>query len=203
MRKCLLEPTAEHARAAALLKKAAEALISDEREVAAVLLREADLPAILDHLVRLIGPMSEEVHRSVQRPRVLPASERDPVRMPPPSVEWQIYARDGWRCRFCDMKVISRRARAVLVREFPGECRWAGPEYERHAALNALASSLDHVVPHSRGGVNREENFVTACYGCQFGRGEWLLNESELTDPRDRPPIVDEWDGLCSLEGFK
>ena len=203
MRRCLLKSTAAHAEAADFLKEAAEALIADNRGVAAGLLREADLPSIREHIVRLVGKMTPEVHRSIQRPRTIPPDQRHPHRMPPPSVEWQIYKRDGWRCRFCDMKVISRKARSALIQQFPAECRWTAPEYDRHPALYALASSLDHVLPHSRGGINCEENFVTACYGCQFGRGQWLLEEVELTDPRNRPPIVDEWDGLYGLEGFQ
>ncbi|WP_425342692.1 HNH endonuclease [Piscinibacter koreensis] len=62
-----------------------------------------------------------------------------------------------------------------------------------------MAASLDHVVPHSRGGTHELSNLVTACYCCQFGRGEWTLAESELADPRHREPIVDGWDGLDRL----
>ncbi len=65
-----------------------------------------------------------------------------------------------------------------------------------------MASSLDHVVPHGRGGKNEDSNFVTACYCCQFGRGEWTLEEAELEDPRLREPVRDGWDGLSRLVAY-
>jgi 5-methylcytosine-specific restriction endonuclease McrA len=74
-------------------------------------------------------------------------------------------------------------------------------EYQRHAALYAMASSLDHIVPHGgRGGRLAYDNFVTACYCCQFGRGEWTLEESGLNNPMLRSPVVDAWDGLSRLD---
>lgn len=202
MRQCLLEPTKKHAEAAGLLASAADALLSGDQISAAQLLVLADFPSVNQHVLRLVSKLTPEVHRSTRRPVPIRKDERDPTRMPPLSVEWQIYERDGWRCRFCGMKVISRKARGVFVSLFPKETRWEAPEFERHFALYALASSLDHVVPHSRGGVNWEDNFVTACYGCQFGRGEWTLDEVEIEDPRLRPPIVDGWDGLIRIENY-
>jgi 5-methylcytosine-specific restriction endonuclease McrA len=87
----------------------------------------------------------------------------------------------------------------LLSRYFPAEAHISGPEFERHTALYSMASSLDHVVPHGRGGKNSPENLVTACYCCQFGRGEWLLEEVGLTDPRGREPVRDSWDGLSRI----
>ena len=89
---------------------------------------------------------------------------------------------------------------------FPGflSCgtRWDCWETKRHAALYATAVSLDHVVPHSRGGDDDEANLLTVCFCCQHGRGQWLLDEMELYDPRERPPIVDSWDGLRRIEAY-
>ena len=202
MRHCLLNPTQAHADAADLLSSAADALLLNDRERAKEALLLADIPAINEHVLRLVSKITPEVHRLTKRPTPLPETDRHPKRMPTPSIEWQIYARDGWRCRFCEMRVVSRKARGVLVNAFPEETRWTLREFERHYALYALASSLDHVVPHSRGGINDESNFVTACYGCQFGRGEWLIEEVEVEDPRLRPPIIDAWDGLVRLESL-
>nr|WP_308602587.1 hypothetical protein [Massilia sp. Dwa41.01b] len=42
---------------------------------------------------------------------------------------------------------------------------------------------------------------TTACYYCQFGRGEWTLEEAELDDPRHGAAVVDGWDGLVRLIG--
>ncbi len=76
-------------------------------------------------------------------------------------------------------------------------------EFQRHSSLYAMAVSLDHIIPHSRGGKNELPNFVTACYLCQFGRGNFTLEEVEFNNPLDRAPGVTGWDGLTRLVSFK
>lgn len=202
-RKSLLEPVTQFEMAAGLLACAASQLMASNDGVARDLLEQADLPEIREHAIRLVGRMSAEVHLNVRRPKCLKKEDRDPARMPSASKQTAIFVRDGWRCRFCGMKVISRAARSALVKRFPAETRWAGPEFKRHSALYAMASSLDHVVPHGQGGKNETSNFVTACYCCQFGRGEWTLEQMQLIDPRETEPVVDEWDGLSSLVAWE
>lgn len=199
MRKSLRSPIAELELAAELLESASQALIAGQLDLARTLIGRADLPAIREYAVSIVGKMSVEVHRQVRRPKCLPATERDPTRMPSTAEQNRIFARDGWRCRFCGVKVICKRARSVLINLFPVEAHWPRAEFQRHSALYAMASSLDHVLPHGRGGKNETENFVTACYCCQFGRGEWTLEEVEVADPRAREPVVDAWDGLTCM----
>lgn len=196
LRRSLAPPVAQLNVAAELLSRAADAMLAGRPELAASLIAEADMPEVRQHAIRLVGKMSVEVHRRTQTPRCLPKAERDHARMPVPRQQIEIFARDGWRCRFCGTKVICKAARTVLIRAFPQEAYWPRQEFKRHAALYALASSLDHVVPHARGGRNEVGNFVTACYCCQFGRGQWLLQEVEVEDPRVFPPLLDDWDGL-------
>ncbi|MES2899505.1 MAG: hypothetical protein V4723_07240 [Pseudomonadota bacterium] len=198
-RDAILTPIPELHLAAQLLDAAVTAILIDRMALAAQLLEQAHIPAIMDYAKRAVGSMSVEVHRIVKRPACLPRAERHPTRMPNTGLQQSIFMRDGWRCRFCGTKVICKAARTVLIKAFPTETRWGSKEFERHAALYALASSLDHVVPHGRGGKNEQANFVTACYCCQFGRGEWTLEESALTDPRLRAPLCDGWDGLSRL----
>ena len=57
----------------------------------------------------------------------------------------------------------------------------------------------DHVVPHAVGGGSGEDNLVTTCQCCNYGKGDRLLAEVGLIDPRTRPPVVDAWDGLGRL----
>ena len=183
MRRCLLQPIPELSLATKLLDTAADMLVQGNMQLAAELITQADAPEIMEYAIRIVGKMSEEVHRQIKRPKCLPKSERHPVRMPSHKAQKSIFANDGWRCRFCRSKVISREARLILVNHFPSETHWGAKEFERHSALYAMAASLDHVKPHGRGGENKIENFVTACYCCQFGRGEWTLEEVELEDP--------------------
>lgn len=203
MRRSLLNPIPELALAAKLLDAAAESVLHGRTKTAARLIKDADIPEIMEYTVRIVGKLSPEVHRQTHLLAVLSKSEREPARMPNAQTEREIFERDGWRCRFCETKVISRKARTTLITMFPSETHWGKKEFERHPALYSMAVSLDHVVPHSRGGTNDLSNFVTACYCCQVGRGQWTLEESELVDPRRFRPIVDNWDGLSRIEEFR
>ena len=199
MRKSLLEPIKELELAAKLLDAAGNALIMGRSVLTSELVRRADIPEIMKYAVMLVGKMSNEVHRHTRRPKCLSKEQRDPTRMPTSTVQEAIFARDGWRCRFCGIKVISKAARAVLIRLYPDKTHWVKQEFQRHSALYAMASSLDHIVPHGRGGKNEECNFVTACYCCQFGRGEWTIDEVEVSDPFKHEPVIDAWDGLVRI----
>lgn len=199
MRRSILTPIPELDLAAKLLDAAASAIMTNRLLLSGELIQRANIPEIMAYAKRAVGPLSVEVHKITKRPKCLSRSERDPTRMPGVRAQADIFSRDGWRCRFCGVKVICKSARALLRQMFARESNWVSLEFQRHSALYAMASSLDHVVPHGRGGKNEEGNFVTACYCCQFGRGEWTLEESELEDPRTRGPVVDEWDGLSRL----
>ena len=202
MRRFLLEPIPAFEIAADYLSESADALLRDDLDAAQDRMIKADIPALMEFTIKVVGPLSIEVHRNTVLPTVLPEEERISQRMPSSRKRVGIYERDGWRCRFCGIRVISTKARTTFRKLFPSETRWDGPEYERHSALYATAVSLDHVVPHSRGGNNDETNLVTACFCCQHGRGQWLLDEMELYDPRERAPVVDNWDGLCRIEAY-
>lgn len=203
MRRCLLPPIPELELAAKLLDAAADALLAGYDTLAGELIAQANNPLIFKHAVRLFGPMTAEVHRQTRRPKTIDESAREETRMPSLSVQRAIFVRDGWRCRFCTTRVFSRKARRNLIQWFPKQTHWDAGEYARHTALYSMAASLDHVVPYSRGGSNDVSNFVTACYCCQCGRGEWTLEEMELIDPRSVAPVVDGWDGLSRLDRFE
>lgn len=204
MRDSFLVPIPEFDRAIEQLSLAADALLSGDKKQAEIGVRNADLPAIMDFYKRVVGPNDPAIHGTSVQPRALPKQERIEKRMPPARVEVEIFERDDWRCRFCDTRVISRDARKVFIRELPDEVtHWTTSEYTRHTALLVLAASLDHIMPHSRGGTNDENNLVTACASCNYARGAWTLEEVRLSDPRDRAPIADRWDGLTRLLALK
>lgn len=199
MRHSLLPPIAEFETAARLLDAAADALLQSHFLAAREFIEQANIPEISAYANRLVGKMTPEVHRNTHRPQCLPKKERDLTRMPTDNEQNAIFQRDGWRCRFCNIRVINKKARRVLCKTFSIDSNWTSLRLQRHSSLYAMASSLDHVHPHGRGGRNTVENFVTACYCCQFGRGEWTLSEVEISDPRERPPIIDSWDGLSRI----
>lgn len=65
--------------------------------------------------------------------------------------------------------------------------------------FNAFGYKFDHIVPHCQGGENTPDNVVITCAPCNYGRGNWLLEEVGLTDPRERPVYKTAWDGLTRL----
>jgi len=55
------------------------------------------------------------------------------------------------------------------------------------------------VLPHSCGGTNELDNLVVSCAACNYGKMSYRLEELGLSDPRDRPPVPSNWDGLERL----
>lgn len=202
MRQSFIPPIPELRLAVKLLDAACDALLLGDCNLAAQLIRDADIPTIFTYTVKIVGPLTEEIHRQTKLPEVLPKSERNEARIPGAAVQRAIFQRDGWHCRFCGIGVISREARSLLIKLFPDETHWTTSEYDRHSALYALAVSLDHIIPHSRGGTNESENLVTTCFCCQFGRGHYTLEETQLMDPRDRLPVITQRDGLTRINGL-
>lgn len=199
LRRCLLPPPPAFELASNHLSNAADSLLDGRTADAAAELVLADNPEIMRHTIKVVGALSIDVHRNLTLPKVLSKELRAPGRMPPPKVQDTIFERDKWCCRFCGTKVICKKARSVLLKSFPIQAHWGGKEYAQHAALYALEASIDHVIPHSRGGTNDAENLVTSCYCCQHGRGQWTLDEVELLDPRLTEPPQNGWDGLTRL----
>jgi 5-methylcytosine-specific restriction endonuclease McrA len=74
----------------------------------------------------------------------------------------RIYARDGWRCVWCQCSVIDGRERAE---------RLAANPLDAVARCIALAT-LDHFLPRTCGGTNDAGNLVTSCVACNEKRGE-------------------------------
>ena len=198
-RRCFLTPIPQLSTAADLLASAADCLLVGDAANARQLIARADMPVIAAYTSLVTGSVNPLVHWQSAMPTVGTEFERSAQRMPPSSSERAIYVRDGWRCRHCGTRVIDRSMRTRLNRCLPDVARWGARNVDKHAALAALSASLDHVVPHSRGGTNDEPNLVTACNACQFGRGQWTLEEVGFFDPREFPPTCDSWDGLTRL----
>ena len=199
-RHSLVPPIPELAVAAEMLGEAAAAVLEGNSERARQKLADADLQCLFDYSHALMGRRDRSVFRKrlVQPTRMSVA--RIPVRMPAGGVIRSIYARDGWRCRFCNCRVVQKEARDRMRALLPGAIRWDAAE-GYHGAFYALTATPDHILPHSRGGTNELDNLVTACWPCNFGRENDLLEELGIADPRSRPPVVDNWSGLTSILG--
>lgn len=203
-RRCFLQPIPEHDLAATLLAEGADALLKDHLNKAADLIRKSDLLPLEDYRYRVAGRLDAVIHRIAKMPVYERISRPAGRRMPAAALTRQVFARDGYRCRFCDSKVIVKEARKAFINALPTIVRWGSTNRERHFGLAVLSASIDHVVPFQRGGCSEDPaNLVTTCNPCQFGRGHCLLDEVQLEDPRRYPPTVDGWDGLTRLRGFK
>ncbi len=60
-----------------------------------------------------------------------------------PSLRWQVFARDHWRCVACG----------------------------RHGAMEGVILHVDHIVPRSKGGADALNNYQTLCWECNLGKG--------------------------------
>ena len=203
MRRSFLYPIPQIELSVSFLDEATDMFIKNSRVNAAEKIVSADMKEISAFYKLITGHTNYAIHWQHRQPRSISKAERASIRMPSIHDEMEVFCRDGWRCRYCGTRVVSRQARKILIEEFPVETHWVRAENERHASLQCQAASLDHILPHSRGGDNERENLVTACGPCQFGRNQWTLEEVGFMDPRDFPPRVDEWDGLLRLIGEK
>jgi hypothetical protein len=138
--------------------------------------------------------------RGIPSPKKLPAEQLAPkLGNPESALPQQVFARDSYRCRYCNTRLFAYPAftrfeqtvgrEAFTVTKSPGNKAKAG-------AAMVFRPTADHVEPWSRGGQTGLANLVTSCWPCNFGKMEYTVAEMGITDPRLRPAIDDGWDGL-------
>ena len=200
---CLSEPSEELRSAVATLKSVAQLALEGN-------LRDARtaIDSIDEAPLRLRWSKKNEVRERQGYVRFQRGALEENERTSPPRRKQlkAIYERDGWHCRYCQIEVIDPVARERLVKILNplGPTRlWSNKDPERQAALLNLSASYDHVEARSSAATSDEDNLVTACWYCQFGKGAASLELLDMRDPRDRPPVVDEWDGWMSALKLK
>ena len=202
LRECFLAPIAELDEAAGFLDQAANGLLAGDLALARKMLTQADMPAVRAYAASVMGRVNVDIHR-YRAIEGIPAAVAFPgrarTRKPKPSDEMVVFARDGYRCRYCGCRVVLSRARTVIMQAVPDVLHWGAADKDKHAAFYALTAVADHLVPHSRGGTSELENLVTTCQSCNYGKGDWLIEQVGLTDPRTRSPVCDGWDGLTRI----
>lgn len=125
------------------------------------------------------------------------------ARTPPISkaVRWEVAQRDGWRCRYCGLRVVVSSTMTKLETLLPEVLPMGPTAITSHPAQCILRLTWDHVVPHASGGGGGVDNVVASCGGCNFNKGNCSLAELSLQDPRLRDPHPDDWDGLVGRLG--
>lgn len=198
LRACLCDPIPEIADAARLLDAAVTAHLNKRLDLAAELIRCANMPAIREWTESLWGkggPWSRPLPVE-NAPAKVPKAYRLHARMPNKAGLAALVKRDGFRCRFCGIPVVRAEVRTLIHRAYPDALPWGVGNANQHAGFQALWLTYDHVLPHSRGGSSELDNMVVACQPCNCGRSERTLEEVGLIDPRLREPIKSDWDGL-------
>lgn len=204
-RPCFLAPISELGEAADLLSQAADSLLAGDTAHARDYLQRADMPAVRAFAARVMCSIDPEIHRYrdvADLPAALDLADRAKARRPTSATEMAVFARDGYRCRYCGCRVVLAKARRVMSAMVPDALPWGAADKDKHAAFYALTAVADHVVPHARGGTSEPGNLVTTCQPCNYGKGDWLIEQVGLIDPLTRPPICDAWDGLTRMPAY-
>ncbi len=198
------EPAPEVWRVANLLSDAADAHVAGDREKADALFREANCPAARGWLESLWGSTKKNVDQVHYRrfryvlnaPPLLPKSERQTCRMPNAAERKALIETFGRHCVFCGIPLIRSEVRRFFNERYPAAVPWGNTNPSQHAGFAVLWMQFDHVLPHSRGGINSLSNLVLTCAGCNYGRMHNTLEELGLLDPRTREYPKTDWDGL-------
>ena len=181
-----------------LLSAAADALLTNNTGLAVKLVGEADDRQVWSWFYNFVQTDNIWKHLNLDpKARVIvgvKVATRDTTTA---SMKRELFTRDGWHCRFCEVPVVSPAARKILTDR--AGLRWGSRKQMIHGGMVAVLASHDHVMPRSWGGADSLDNLVTACWPCQFSRLNGRLADCGLADPFTHPPVLDGWDGLTRL----
>ena len=112
-----------------------------------------------------------------------------------PSQCMEVFVRDGFIDRYSGRACFSGTLRLLsllLPQEFPFHSNWKTDAC--HFAFWELFPTIDHVVPVSRGGLDREDNWVSTSMLLNAAKANFTLEELGWT--LHQPGDVNHWDGL-------
>lgn len=196
--RCIAEPIPELDAAAATLERAASLLTMGDLQDARSLIDAIDTAPLWAY-----RELRKDRRRGLAaEPGLRRSQDCKPVST---KLEFAIFERDGWACRYCGIRVLDRTVPRHFNR-LPGPPLWTGrtnPPGERHIAIHLLWGTVDHVRPKTRFATDAEanaaKNLVTSCNVCNYGKEEHSLEALRLLDPFDfEPAIHPGWDGLIT-----
>ncbi len=203
-RKCLRSPIPEIFEAAKLLDRAVTHHLLGNHDETADLILQTDRDDIRDFTESLWGSRSKNPDQQTYI-RWRPVSglpepatmDLDRKRKPNRTDEDAVIARWGRHCVFCGVPLIRNAVPRALQTLYPDLLIWrSNRNADQHAAFQLMWMQFDHVVPHCRAGRTDIENIVVTCSPCNYGKGDWMIEELGLVDPRSRPGVRTSWDGL-------
>ncbi len=197
-RRCFLWPDAEDNRIADRFDAAFNAIVAGDMIAAELAIRSVAVSYHVAHRWSICaGPNSATLTWDFGPDDVpeVPRSERANRRFSV-ALTREVEARDGHRCRYCGLRLLSSEARLKLHKLFPvATAHRRRINTERNQGVSLLFACLDHVEPWSVGGRSDADNLVTCCGRCNYGLGDYSLRRSGFVDPRRYSPVVDDWDG--------
>jgi hypothetical protein len=108
----------------------------------------------------------------------------------------EAFVRDGFIDRYSGRRLVFpgalRLLSLLLPQEFPFHSNWKTDAC--HFAFWELFPVIDHVVPVSRGGLDREDNWVSTSMLLNAAKANFTLEELGWT--LHPPGDADRWDGL-------
>lgn len=202
MRTFIKQPLPEVYAAISALEAAVDAHLAGDKGLAAAKFKEANCPVTWQWgNESWIGVIKNVVNLKPEGDtQVVPKAMRDPDRSIAPRIKQAVLARDGHRCRYCGLPVVHADIRKIARHLYPTEIPWnTRIPAEQHSAFQVTWLQFDHVEPHSHGGKSSIENVVVSCALCNFGKDRFTLRQLDIEDPRLRPPIPSDFDGLERL----
>lgn len=121
----------------------------------------------------------------------------DKKRNPSKSLQYDVFNRDCYKCRYCGNRLISQDFCRLFIKKLNSPLFQKGAKnLEIHGIILLTWPIADHVVPWKLGGRTDLSNLVAACYSCNYGKLHFTVEQLGIENPFTRPPVNDGWNGL-------
>lgn len=138
--------------------------------------------------------------QKIKNDNLLARKPNSSPRNPTAIVTKEVFERDFYRCRYCELRIITKDVFKEYSRIVGSEVfSIEREETKRNGLTLGLRGVADHVEPHSLGGKTEIDNLVTSCYSCNFGKDEYKLDQLRIENPFSRHPKDDGWRGLTEF----
>lgn len=89
----------------------------------------------------------------------------------------------SYHCRFCKKSELEIEQNRIAQRQRNLKLRFSVLQRDSFTCQYCGRKSpdvileIDHIIPKSKGGKNKKENYQTACKDCNIGKGDGILDE--------------------------
>lgn len=182
--------------------KALEQFIQGNRDECLTILSTIRDDEIIDWYTEH-GQMSGKHRKNLlgfPEPEPISEDSRDPLKAPK-KYQNEVFKRDSYHCRYCGTKLISQKLMKSFIKALDSDKFKKGRRnITTHGIIHVTWPVADHVDPWNMGGKTNPENLVASCAPCNYGKDGYTCGQMGISNPCDRPPITDGWDGLVSRE---